>query len=140
MLPSRYRARITWLCGANSLAFVTEDGVSEPQVANAAQLFNNYGPKANEEFLMGYGFSMEDNPQVGEVLGSACHTCRQPNPSFGQDWVAIKASFGGDPQATLKQTILDLAGLERKHFLRRNLVPPGKSTLRRRASLVGTRD
>lgn len=109
-------------------------------MANAAQLFNNYGPKANEEFLMGYGFSMEDNPQVGEVLGSACHTCRQPNPSFGQDWVAIKASFGGDPQATLKQTILDLAGLERKHFLRRNLVPPGKSTLRRRASLVGTRD
>lgn len=81
MLPSRYRARITWLCGVNSLAFVTEDGVSESQVANAAQLFNNYGPKANEEFLMGYGFSMEDNPQVGGVLGSACHL-RPTQPFF----------------------------------------------------------
>jgi len=27
-----------------------------------AQVFNNYGPKGNEELLRGYGFCLVDNP------------------------------------------------------------------------------
>ena len=60
---TRYRARITWRCDEDSLAFVSEDGVTPAQVGQ--QVFNNYGPKSNEEFLVGYGFCIPDNPQVG---------------------------------------------------------------------------
>ena len=36
-------------------------------------MFNNYGPKSNEELLMGYGFCLSDNEQVRRVC--ALHRC-----------------------------------------------------------------
>ncbi|KAI9638021.1 uncharacterized protein MKK02DRAFT_36002 [Dioszegia hungarica] len=40
--------------------------------SKGAQLFNNYGPKPNEELLLGYGFVIDDNPDdvVALKLGS----------------------------------------------------------------------
>ena len=33
-----------------------------------SQVFNNYGPKSNEEFLLGYGFVIDPNPDDTVIL------------------------------------------------------------------------
>ena len=110
------------------------------------QVFNNYGPKSNEEFLVGYGFCIPDNPQVGCWLvraGAArvarcapdtVPTCRVNHGSqCEQDWVAIKVSLGADPNARSKLELLQAAGLGLKHFIRRSVLPPGACGVRRAA-------
>lgn len=36
--------------------------VADGQIPAGDQIYNNYGPKGNEELLMGYGFTVENNP------------------------------------------------------------------------------
>ncbi|KAI8363823.1 hypothetical protein EDC96DRAFT_511847 [Choanephora cucurbitarum] len=50
------------------------------------QIFNNYGPKSNEELLLGYGFCFEHNEH---------------------DFVALKTNFSQDPNGQLKLDILN---------------------------------
>jgi hypothetical protein len=47
--------------------------VTTAEQQTGAQLFNNYGPKSNEELVLGYGFVIEDNPDdvVALKLGTA---------------------------------------------------------------------
>ncbi|CAA21252.1 ribosomal lysine methyltransferase Set10 [Schizosaccharomyces pombe] len=47
--------------------------ISQELVAKGNQLFNNYGPKGNEELLMGYGFCLPDNPFDTVTLKVAIH-------------------------------------------------------------------
>jgi len=56
LLNHRYRTRITWERRQDGVAFVTADGVPA-----GAQVFNNYGAKSNDEFLVGYGFVLPRN-------------------------------------------------------------------------------
>lgn len=51
---------VTWLTTSSpapSISLVTPRGVDSD-----AQVFNNYGPKPNEELLLGYGFVLPSNP------------------------------------------------------------------------------
>jgi hypothetical protein len=47
--------------------------VTTAEQSAGSQLYNNYGPKSNEELLLGYGFAIEDNPDdvVALKLGTA---------------------------------------------------------------------
>ncbi|GJJ14922.1 hypothetical protein Clacol_009192 [Clathrus columnatus] len=42
--------------------------VVHPQTPKRQELFNNYGPKPNAEFILGYGFSIANNPDDTLVL------------------------------------------------------------------------
>lgn len=51
---------MTWLTSSTptpSISLVTPSGVDSD-----VQVFNNYGPKPNEELLLGYGFVLPSNP------------------------------------------------------------------------------
>ncbi|KAA8911325.1 hypothetical protein FN846DRAFT_450492 [Sphaerosporella brunnea] len=49
--------RITWQIGTEEVAFLSVDAI-----AAGVEVYNNYGPKGNEELLMGYGFCIPENP------------------------------------------------------------------------------
>jgi hypothetical protein len=56
-------ARVDWTYDPESFSLSVSDRI-EP----ASQLYNNYGPKSNEELLMGYGFCAPGNPFDGLLL------------------------------------------------------------------------
>ena len=71
----RLRTPVTWTTDDSRVAFRTGAGVAE-----GCEVLNNYGAKANEEFLLGYGFCLPDNPhdeftvQLGGLSASVSHT------------------------------------------------------------------
>ncbi|QIW99060.1 hypothetical protein AMS68_004578 [Peltaster fructicola] len=52
-----YQTRVHWDFDPGRFSITNLDSCSL-----GAQIFNNYGPKANDELLQGYGFCIEDNP------------------------------------------------------------------------------
>ncbi|KAG0375429.1 hypothetical protein BGX24_009138 [Mortierella sp. AD032] len=92
------RHKITWLKTAEGL-----------QMAGAAskkgnQIFNNYGPKSNEELLTGYGFCIENNED---------------------DFVTLKTNFSRDPDQERKSEILKYLGItgDSVQYLKRSAIP-----------------
>jgi len=65
------------------------------------ELYNNYGPKPNSELILGYGFSMENNPEdsvilkVGGVNGERWNVGRQGRGVEGL-WEEILGWVGTD--------------------------------------------
>jgi hypothetical protein len=61
----RYRHQITWLRVTPTPTDVDQEPCvvyeSGEAIASGDEVFNNYGGKGNEEFLMGYGFCLADN-------------------------------------------------------------------------------
>lgn len=106
-----YRARITWLRHADRLAFVTEDAVSA-----RSPVLNNYGPKSNEELLLGYGFVLRPNPQDTVTVRFAA----PPTPagsaeeefSRGAAVAAIARWASFDPHHVLRRSTASVARLE----------------------------
>ncbi|WBW71675.1 ribosomal lysine methyltransferase Set10 [Schizosaccharomyces osmophilus] len=47
--------------------------VSQNTTSRGQQIFNNYGPKGNEELLLGYGFCLEDNAFDNVALRVSVH-------------------------------------------------------------------
>jgi hypothetical protein len=66
------KARMIWQKGTGSVTLVNKDVVGK-----GGQVFNNYGPKGNEELLMGYGFTIENNE--ADTFGLAVATGRSLN-------------------------------------------------------------
>ena len=64
---------ITWLSAPNINTIPSTTIVNPSSLPSNHQVFNNYGPKSNEEFLLGYGFVLDPNPDDTLVLrlGSA---------------------------------------------------------------------
>jgi hypothetical protein len=72
-------------------------------VTAGSQIYNNYGPKGNDELLLGYGFCLLNNPFDKVLL-----TLKQPTPELQRDirsvhsgyftqdgvWNSEKATFG----------------------------------------------
>ncbi|KAL1297291.1 hypothetical protein AAFC00_004846 [Neodothiora populina] len=56
-------ARVDWAYDPGRFSFTVSDGVKAGE-----EVFNNYGPKGNDELLMGYGFCAADNPHDGILL------------------------------------------------------------------------
>lgn len=62
---------ITWLSSPIPGPSGSTPSVSfqTPQAISAGnEVFNNYGPKSNEEFLLSYGFVLDDNPDDTLIL------------------------------------------------------------------------
>jgi len=57
LLNHHHSARMTWLRERDRLTFQTDKAL-----LSGEQIFNTYGPKGNEELLLGYGFIVDDNP------------------------------------------------------------------------------
>ncbi|KAG0323935.1 hypothetical protein BG000_002411, partial [Podila horticola] len=81
MLNHRSRYKISWLKTPQGLQ------MSSSAVKKGEQVFNNYGPKSNEELLIGYGFCLKDNLD---------------------DMVTLKTNFTRDPDQDRKTAILKL--------------------------------
>ncbi|KAJ2740106.1 hypothetical protein GGI20_005981 [Coemansia sp. BCRC 34301] len=90
---------VTWEVDDNAIGFSTKT-VAEP----GQQIFNNYGPKSNEELMMGYGF------------------CMQPNPF---SCFHIKLNYSKDPLFAAKERVLAAAELDKAHdqFIRASGLP-----------------
>lgn len=56
-------AKVDWAYDPGKFSLSIREGVSKGD-----EIFNNYGPKGNDELLMGYGFCAEDNPHDGILL------------------------------------------------------------------------
>ncbi|KAG0095802.1 hypothetical protein BGZ93_005431 [Podila epicladia] len=79
MLNHKSRHKISWLKTPQGLQ------MSGCEIKKGEQVFNNYGPKSNEELLVGYGFCIEDNVD---------------------DMVTLKPNFTRDPDQDRKTAIL----------------------------------
>ncbi|KAG0027934.1 hypothetical protein BGZ82_008703 [Podila clonocystis] len=92
MLNHQSRHKISWLKTPQGLQ------MSGSAVKKGEQVFNNYGPKSNEELLVGYGFCIEDN---------------------ADDMVTLKTNFSRDPDQDRKTAILKRVGVtdETIHYL-----------------------
>lgn len=97
VLNHKYRTPITWFRGTRNLAFRAEQSIKEGE-----EVFCNYGPKGNEELLIGYGFCLPDNEQ---------------------DYVTMAVAFDDDPLEEARRRLLRICGLELTHFWRRTGVP-----------------
>jgi len=92
MLNHRRGQSITWKVENGMVQFITGEDLEAGK-----ECFNNYGPKGNEEFLMGYGFCIENNPD---------------------DYCRVKVNTGMDPLVDRKSKILvKLDNIFLLHFL-----------------------
>ncbi|OUM60330.1 hypothetical protein PIROE2DRAFT_69739 [Piromyces sp. E2] len=92
MLNHRRGQKITWKVENGMVHFITDEDLKAGN-----ECFNNYGPKGNEEFLMGYGFCIENNPD---------------------DYCRVKVNTGMDPLVDRKSKILvKLDNIFLLHFL-----------------------
>ncbi|KAJ1661960.1 hypothetical protein EV178_006277 [Coemansia sp. RSA 1646] len=97
--------KVTWASTDSGVEFVTRE-----ELRAGAQVFNNYGPKSNEELLMRYGFCVPGNPF---------------------SYYHIRINDSRDPMAKYKRQILARAGIDdggadqlvRKSGLPYNLLP-----------------
>ncbi|KAG0321301.1 hypothetical protein BGZ99_003980 [Dissophora globulifera] len=92
-LNHKSRQKATWIKTPQGLE------MSGGAISKGDQIFNNYGPKSNEELLVGYGFCIEDNLD---------------------DLVVIKPNFSRDPDQERKTEILKHVGVTEQtiHYLR----------------------
>lgn len=67
-------AKVAWDFNSDTCAIQTDVEIEPGQ-----EILNNYGPKSNEELLMGYGFCFDDNPADSFGLGF------NPSGEFGSD-------------------------------------------------------
>lgn len=65
--------KITWLSGTSPSSVESINFVAGAPISASSQIFNNYGPKPNEELLHGYAFTLPSNPDdtLGLKLGGA---------------------------------------------------------------------
>ncbi|KAF9353663.1 hypothetical protein BGX26_008572 [Mortierella sp. AD094] len=97
-LNHKSRHKATWIKTPGGLQ------MSGSAIKQGHQVFNNYGPKSNEELLVGYGFCTEDNMD---------------------DLVTLKTNFSQDPDQERKSAILRYIGVSEKtlHYLRHDSIP-----------------
>ena len=126
------------------------------------EIYNNYGPKPNSELILGYGFSMENNPEdsvilkVGGVNGKRWSVGRQGNGVEGL-WEEILEWVGAEeeeeaadvlmemterfldkiPQAEVKELRAEVA-IMYSHYIEGTDIK--RSVIRKRLTLAGQRD
>ncbi|SGY16550.1 BQ5605_C012g06905 [Microbotryum silenes-dioicae] len=110
-LNHAYATPITWSSDVKHPTHPSLSLILESQVAEDEQVFNTYGPKANEEWLLGYGFVPEENPSDLLVLALS-----KPPSSSSSDTI---------PTTTLSTT-LEMLGLNEvwRHSVPRSGVIP----------------
>ncbi|ODV85442.1 hypothetical protein CANARDRAFT_7556 [[Candida] arabinofermentans NRRL YB-2248] len=58
LLNHKAGAKVSWLGNKDSFELQIDE---DPYGEAGLEIFNNYGPKGNEELFMGYGFTIDDN-------------------------------------------------------------------------------
>ncbi|GES79519.1 SET domain-containing protein [Rhizophagus clarus] len=98
-LNHRPRQKITWqFSDGNSMRLIAGETIE-----CGKEIYNNYGPKANRELLLAYGFCIKDNPD---------------------DWAIIKLNFDQDPERDEKFEILKISELvDFTHYITKDCVP-----------------
>ncbi|KAI1790900.1 SET domain-containing protein [Ganoderma leucocontextum] len=101
---------VSWVISAPSASHRSESSSTpepEPSISlvihtptpSGEELLNNYGPKPNAELILGYGFSLPDNPDDTIVLKiggpSAAAAFASPEPSAG--WEVGRDARGAEP-------------------------------------------
>ncbi|KJA29790.1 hypothetical protein HYPSUDRAFT_126849 [Hypholoma sublateritium FD-334 SS-4] len=87
--------------------------------AEGEELFNNYGPKPNSELILGYGFSIPNNPddtivlKIGGMEGSEAKKWEIGRKAQGADafWTDQLSQFTGQGQPPTYEDILDASGM-----------------------------
>lgn len=83
-LNHKPKTKITW-CREGDIKDGSLSLVSGEKIQAGDQVYNNYGPKSNEELLLGYGFCFEYNEH---------------------DYIALKPNFSQDPNRDMKMKIV----------------------------------
>ncbi|KAF8446651.1 hypothetical protein BGX38DRAFT_1271025 [Terfezia claveryi] len=63
MLNHKPHTKITWQLGRTDIGFTGEEFLQK-----GTEVFNNYGPKPNQQLLLSYGFAIQDNPNDTVML------------------------------------------------------------------------
>ncbi|KAF7301999.1 SET domain-containing protein [Mycena indigotica] len=81
-----------------------------------AELFNNYGPKPNAELILGYGFSLPENPddtivlKIGGLAGKSWEVGRHAKGAEGL-WESILQSFSEEDKSITYEEYLDASSM-----------------------------
>lgn len=59
----KFNTPILWFHDNKTISFITKSIVKKDE-----EVFNNYGPKSNSEFLIGYGFTIENNLEDSFII------------------------------------------------------------------------
>ena len=65
-------ARVEWQRGADAVAFISRE-----EIGAGTEIFNNYGPKGNEELLLAFGFVVHENAADSVALALAVDWTRE---------------------------------------------------------------
>ncbi|PPQ70443.1 hypothetical protein CVT26_013937 [Gymnopilus dilepis] len=90
--------------------------IQHSSTAEGQEIFNNYGPKPNAELILGYGFSIPNNPddtillKVGGVKESKWEVGREAR---GADalWKEILSAVQSEPSDSSYEDLLDASGM-----------------------------
>ena len=93
----KHKRDVTWSFDEKNIIFHTGEVIEEGK-----EVFNNYGGKGNEEFLMGYGFVLENNRQ---------------------DLVSIQLGFADSSIYNKKTELLKKLKLDSTHYLNYEKIP-----------------
>ncbi|KAK6332753.1 hypothetical protein TWF696_002775 [Orbilia brochopaga] len=111
ILNHKPNTKIIWEPMPSSFSLKTTETLSI-----GAQIFNNYGPKANEELLMGYGFVILDNP----VDSLAMKFTVAPRGPAAEIWQKRKSKEKWAPVFYLSKSARSEAHEDAKHIALEN--------------------
>lgn len=98
-----YDTRIEWTFDSGRFSIDVKDGIT-----TGSEVFNNYGPKSNDELLLGYGFCIEDNPFDKVLL-----RLRPPPEALQRDLRNVQAGyFASDGEWNSEKATFALQKLE----------------------------
>ncbi|KAF2163275.1 hypothetical protein M409DRAFT_68568 [Zasmidium cellare ATCC 36951] len=100
-----YDTKVQWTFDSGRFSIDVKDGISF-----GSEVFNNYGPKSNDELLLGYGFCVQDNPFDKVLL-----RLRPPPEDLQRDLRNVQAGyFTSDGEWNSEKATFALQKLESK--------------------------
>ncbi|EJU06413.1 SET domain-containing protein [Dacryopinax primogenitus] len=113
---------VTWLTSTKLLPEALATGANEngpyinlvhhPTLEAGLQVFNNYGPKGNAEFLLGYGFTLPNNPSDTIFLSipqGQLHEVGREAEGIIPIWNEVRERMGIRREDTNWRSVMDVA-------------------------------
>lgn len=105
MINHNPKAKVDWTSGPGTSGTLPDSGEIRVRFAHPAtadpipagnEVFNNYGAKSNEEFLIGYGFVLPNNPS--DAVRVLVNDARAQDPEFARKKAVLSGLGGSDGQ------------------------------------------